>query len=208
MVDHDLALDRRQRITLLAERGENHLLGGQDGGGIGRITRSKAELAHVDGGERSGLRPADGDAADLEARAGVDGQDEADLVRLGMGLDGIERGGLVDGMVVDRGGAPRVIEAARAQGRIGPRQHRLRTLQQGQAVARQGLGLFEIFDELLEVIAHGLVPRDDKDDLARPRLRAGAKDNHRRQSQACKPAQPGTPSHGELSGADHDSTSD
>ena len=166
MIDHDLALHRRQRIALLAERGEHQLLRGQDGGRIGRIARSQTELAHVDGGKRSGLRAADGDAADLEARAGVDGQGDADLVSLGVGLDGVERSGLVDGMIVDRGGAPRVIEAARAQGRIGPRQHRLRALQQGKAVARQRLGLFEIFDELLEVLAHALVPGHDEHEFS------------------------------------------
>jgi len=34
---------------------------------------------------------ADGDAADLEARPGVDGQGEGDLISLGMGLNGVER---------------------------------------------------------------------------------------------------------------------
>jgi hypothetical protein len=78
---------------------------------------------------------------------------------------------------------------------------------------------------LLEIVAHGLVPRDGKDDLARPRLCVDAKYSPRRQCQACNPAQANpaqanpaqanpaqanpaqasTPSHGELFGADHGS---
>jgi len=98
-------------------------------------------------------------------------------------------------MVVDRGGAPRVVEAARAQGRIDPRQHRLRALQQGKAVARQRLGLFEIFDELLEVLAHALVPGHDEHDSRHPCLCFGAYPDQCRQHQK----QAGKPAHGELS---------
>ena len=144
----------------------------------------------------------DGDRADLEARPGVDREGEGDLLGVGMGVDGVEGGGLVDRVVVDGGGGHGVIEAARSQRAVQLGQHGLRALQQGKTVARQRLLLLEGFDELLQVIAHGLVPRDDKGDLARPRLRAGAKHSQRRQNQACKPAQAGAPSHGELSQAD------
>ena len=96
VVDHDFAFHHRQGVALLAELGECAVLGGQDGSGVGRIAGGEAELAHVDRRQGLGARTADGDAADLEARAGVDGEREGQLFGVGMRVDGVEGGGLVD----------------------------------------------------------------------------------------------------------------
>src|SRR5216684_564248 len=45
MIDHDLTPHRGERIALLAELGENEVLGGQDGGRIGSIAGSEAAPA-------------------------------------------------------------------------------------------------------------------------------------------------------------------
>ena len=163
-----------QRVALLAELGERAVLGGQDGSGVGRIAGGEAELAHVDRRQDWGPGPRMAMPPILKRGPVSMVSEKASWFGVGMRVDGVEGGGLVDRMVVDRRGRHGVVEAARAQRAIDLGQHGLRALQQGEAVALERLLLLEGLDELLEVIAHALVPRDGKDDPAPSAPRAPA----------------------------------